>query len=239
MNQVVGECLWSLHSASMSLQVVNRELMMSHLHRMTSYSRAQQMIDPAHPLILFIVQVCTCIIAHVHLCMLCMSMCAALCVLRCLCCAVCAALCVLRCLCCAVCAALLVLCCVCCAVCAALCVVLCIVLCVLCCAVCCAVCVVLCVLCYLCCAVCAALLVLCYLCCAVCVVLVVLRCVCCAACVVLFVLRCVCCAALHLFMTSLLMSVCRPCHGIHRKWSSWFILWTRGTCEQLVLLWVH
>ena len=142
MNQVVGECLWSLHSASMSLQVVNRELMMSHLHRMTSYSRAQQMIDPAHPLILFIVQVCTCIIAHVHLCMLCMSIC-------------------------------------------------------------------------------------------------VLRCVCCAACVVLFVLRCVCCAALHLFMTSLLMSVCRPCHGIHRKWSSWFILWTRGTCEQLVLLWVH
>ena len=97
MNQVVGECLWSLHSASMSLQVVNRELMMSHLHRMTSYSRAQQMIDPAHPLILFIVQVCTCIIAHVHLCMLCMSMCAALCVLRCLCCAICAALCVLCC----------------------------------------------------------------------------------------------------------------------------------------------
>ena len=117
MNQVVGDCLCSLgHSAGMSLQVVNRELMMSHLHRMTSYSRTQQMIDPAHPLMLFIVQVCKCIIAHVHLCVLCMSMC--------VCCAVCCAAlcvlcCVLRCVCCAVCCAvcvvLCVLCCVCCA----------------------------------------------------------------------------------------------------------------------------
>ena len=67
--------------------------------------------------------------------------------------------------------------------------------------------------CVLCCVVCVV------LCAAVCVLCCVLCCVCCTVCAVLCVL---CCAALvHDDLT--LMSVCRPCHDIHQKWSSWFI----------------
>ena len=79
------------------MQVVNQELMMSHLHHMTSYSRVQQMMDPTHPLIVFIAQVysceycvcvcvCACVRACVHACVrACVPVCLRACVCVCVC----------------------------------------------------------------------------------------------------------------------------------------------------------